>query len=120
KSFADKYYPITAAMKRWKIDVVLDGEILVIDKNGQANFSALQNWRSEADGNLVFYAFDILWYDGRNTMALPLGERQKLLKTVVPLDDDRIRLSEVFENGMKFFEAAKKLNLEGIMAKRSD
>ena len=120
KSFADKYYPITAAMKQWKIDVVLDGEILVIDKNGQANFSALQNWRSEADGNLVFYAFDIMWYDGHNVMEMPLSTRQQLLRAVLPADDDRIRLSAVFENGLQFFEAAKKLKLEGIMAKRSD
>jgi bifunctional non-homologous end joining protein LigD len=121
KSFSEKYYPITDAMKEWKIGAVLDGEILVIEKDGKANFSALQNWRSEADGELVFYAFDLLWYEGTNVMELPLLERQAILKEILPTDDDRIRLSQVFKvNGFDFFEAAKKMGLEGIMAKRSD
>ncbi len=28
------------------------------------NFGSLQNWRSEADGELIYYVFDILWLDG--------------------------------------------------------
>ena len=119
KSFSEKYYPIVAAMSKWKINVVLDGEILVIGKDGKANFGALQNWRSEADGDLVFYAFDILWYDGKDLMELPLSERQSILKEIFPIDDDRLRLSQVFTaSGLEFFEAAKKMGLEGIMAKK--
>ena len=120
KSFTEKYYPLAAAMKKWAIDVVLDGEILVIGKDGKANFGALQNWRSEADGDLVYYAFDLLWYNGTNVMELPLSERQAILKDILPSDDDRIRLSQVFTTGgLDFFEAAKKMGLEGIMAKKS-
>jgi bifunctional non-homologous end joining protein LigD len=121
KPFTEKYYPITAAMKGWTVDAVLDGEILVIEKDGKANFSALQNWRSEADGHLVYYIFDLLWYEGKNIMELPLSERQAILKEILPTNDDNIRLSQVFTvNGLEFFEAAKKMGLEGIMAKRRD
>ena len=121
KSFSEKFYPIAAAMKEWRINAVLDGEILVIGKDGKANFGALQNWRSEADGELVYYAFDLLWYEGKNIMELQLSERQAILKEVLPTDDDRIRLSQVFTvNGLDFFAAAKKMGLEGIMAKKSD
>jgi bifunctional non-homologous end joining protein LigD len=121
KSFTEKYYPIIAAMEKWELNAILDGELLVIKENGQADFSALQNWRSEADGHLVYYAFDLLWYEGKNIMALPLSERQAILKDVLPANDDRIRLSQVFtSNGLEFFEAARKMNLEGIMAKRLD
>jgi bifunctional non-homologous end joining protein LigD len=121
KSFTEKYYPITAAMQKWKLNVVLDGELVVIKANGQADFGALQNWRSEADGHLVYYAFDILWLEGNNVMALPLQERQALLKKVLPTADDRIRLSQIFTtNGLEFFEAAKKMGLEGMMAKKAD
>lgn len=119
KSFAEKYYPITLAMQQWSIDAVLDGEIVVLAKNGKANFSALQNWRSEADGDLVYYVFDLLWYRGRNIMELPLSERQAILQEILPKNDDRIRQSEVFTTGgIAFFDAAKKMGLEGIMAKR--
>lgn len=119
KSFTEKYYPIVAALEKWDKSAVLDGEILVISKQGKANFSALQNWRSEADGDLAFYAFDLLWYEGRDLTQLPLSSRQAILKEVLPQDDDHIRLSQVFTSGgLDFFAAAKKMGLEGIMAKK--
>ncbi|HXS35626.1 MAG TPA: DNA ligase D [Flavipsychrobacter sp.] len=121
KSFSEKYYPIMQLMEQWKFDAVIDGEILVIDDEGVSNFSALQNWRSEADGNLIMYVFDLLWYNGKNLMSLPLSERQVLLKSILPLTDDRIRLSNIFPvDGTEFFKAARKLGLEGIMAKKAD
>lgn len=121
KSFTEKYYPIASAMEKLPINAVLDGELLVINKSGKANFGALQNWRSEADGDIVYYAFDLLWYEGKNIMNLPLIERQAILKKVLPAADDHIRLSQVFSsNGLDFFEAAGKMGLEGIMAKKSD
>jgi bifunctional non-homologous end joining protein LigD len=119
KPFTEKYYPIAEAMKDWKINAVLDGELVVLKENGTADFGALQNWRSEADGHLVYYAFDLLWYEGTTIMELPLSERQAILKEILPTNDDNIRLSQVFTaNGLEFFEAAKKIQLEGIMAKR--
>ncbi|MFP5438996.1 MAG: DNA ligase D [Bacteroidia bacterium] len=121
KTFTEKYYPIAAVMDSWSINALLDGEILVIGKDGKANFSALQNWRSEADGDLVYYAFDLLWYEGRNITGLPLSERQAILKEILPTNDDHVRLSRVFDtNGLAFFEAAQKMGLEGIMAKKAD
>jgi bifunctional non-homologous end joining protein LigD len=121
KPFTEKYYPIASALEKWDKSAVLDGEILVLNKDGKANFSALQNWRSEADGDLVYYAFDLLWYEGKSVMGLPLEQRQAILKEILPGGDDHIRLSEVFTSGgLDFFAAAKKMGLEGIMAKRAD
>ena len=120
KSFAQKYYPITQVLSKWSFQAVLDGEIVVIGKDGKANFGALQNWRSEADGDLVYYVFDLLFYNGKDLMDLALCERQAILKDILPGDDDRIRLSQTFNTGgLEFFAAAKKMGLEGIMAKRS-
>jgi len=121
KSFNDKFYPIYELLKTWKIDAVVDGEVLVLNDKGVSNFGALQNWRSEADGELVFYVFDLLWYNGKNLMDLPLIERQAILQQVLPADDDRIRISKVFKaSGIDFFAAAEKMGLEGIIAKKSD
>ncbi|MFP9100461.1 DNA ligase D [Flavobacterium sp. RHBU_24] len=120
KPFTEKYYPLVDAMKDWSINAVLDGEILVIGKDGKANFGALQNWRSEADGDLVYYIFDLLWCEGKDLVNLPLSERQAILKEILPTNDDHVRLSQVFAaNGLEFFEAARKMQLEGIMAKKS-
>ena len=119
KSFNEKFYPIYDLLKEWKINAVLDGEILVLNEKGISNFGALQNWRSEADGELVFYVFDLLWYEGKNLMNLPLVQRQAILNSILPTDDDRIRLGKVFKaSGIDFFAAAEKMGLEGIIAKK--
>jgi bifunctional non-homologous end joining protein LigD len=121
KSFNEKFYPIYDLLNEWKINAVLDGEILVLNNKGISNFGSLQNWRSEADGELVFYVFDILWYEGKNLMELPLYERQAVLNDILPTDDDRVRLGKVFKaSGVDFFNAAERMGLEGIIAKKTN
>jgi len=120
KSFDEKFYPVFNVLKEWNIDAVVDGEIVVLDEQGQSNFSHLQEWRSEADGQLYYYLFDILWLDGRDLTQLPLTERRDILRSVMP-DNDILRMSDNFEaTGTEFFAAAKKMGLEGIIAKRAD
>jgi len=121
KSFNEKFYPIYELLKTFEINAVFDGEILVLNDKGISNFGDLQNWRSEADGELVFYVFDIIWYDGKDLKDLPLYQRQEILAKVLPDDDDRIRLSKVFDtSGIDFYRAAEKMGLEGIIAKKKD
>ena len=121
KSFNDKFYPIVKVLKSWNINAVMDGEIIVVNEKGISNFGNLQNWRSEANGELVFYVFDLLWYQGRSLIDISLTLRQKILREILPADDDSIRLSKVFNaNGIEFFKAAEKMGLEGIIAKRGD
>lgn len=120
KSFNEKFYPIYEHVKAWNINAVVDGEIVVVSDKGISHFGNLQNWRSEADGDLVYYVFDILWLDGKDITMLPLLERREILKQIMP-DDDRIRMSELFtESGTDFYNAAKQNGLEGIIAKKAD
>ncbi|MDQ6609994.1 MAG: DNA ligase D [Bacteroidota bacterium] len=119
KSFNEKYYPLHHALKQWKINVVVDGELVVLNQEGIPDFSALQLWRSEADGVLVYYLFDILWLEGRSLQNLPLEERRTILQAIVPKDNPFIRLSETLkDDGKEAFEQARSLHLEGVMAKR--
>jgi bifunctional non-homologous end joining protein LigD len=118
KSFNEKFYPVTEALKDWNVNAVIDGEIVVVDEKGAADFGALQGWRSEADGEILFYAFDVTWYEGRDLSGLPLCERKIILENILP-KDKIIRLSNYFKTpGTEFFEAVKKIGLEGIIAKR--
>src|SRR6185295_19310809 len=113
------FYAVYEALKKWEINAVLDGEIIVADDNGMANFGNLQNWRSEADGRLQFYVFDILWLDGKSLMELPLSERQVILEALMQ-KDDIILLSKSFNtSGTGFYATAEKMGLEGIIAKKS-
>lgn len=119
KSFDDKFYPVHSAVQQLGIDAVLDGEIVVADERGISSFGALQNWRSEADGELLYYVFDILWLNGKDLTQLPLTERRAILTETLP-ENDIVRLSSGFaESGTEFFEIAKKMGLEGIIAKKA-
>ncbi len=120
KSFNEKFYPVTAELEKWKINAIFDGEIVVPDENGIAKFGSLQNWRSEADGPLLYYVFDLLYLNGYDLKDLPLTERRALLKKHLP-SSDIIRLSENFDTAASsFLSSAAKLGMEGIMAKKED
>ncbi|WP_276366098.1 DNA ligase D [Chryseolinea sp. H1M3-3] len=120
KDFNKKFYPIYDQLKDWNINVVLDGEITVLNEKGVPDFNALQVWRSEADGQLVYYLFDILWLEGYDLTQVPLKERRAILEKILP-DNDVLRLSENFTvTGTEFFELADKMGLEGIIAKRNN
>lgn len=119
KSFSIKFYPIQAALQQWGINVVVDGEVVVVNKRGVSDFGALQNWRSEADGVIAYYVFDVLWYNGYDLTHLPFAERRTILTALLP-DDPRIRLSTAFDtDASDFLAQARKLGLEGIMAKNA-
>lgn len=120
KSFNDKFYPIYQQLQKWKVNAVIDGEIVVINGKGLSDFNALQNWRSEADGELVYYAFDILWLEGKSLIHLPLTDRKAVLQSIVD-ENSPIQLGySIAAEGNAFFEAAKKMGLEGVIAKKSD
>lgn len=120
KPFTEKYYPVHDALKQLNLNAVLDGEIVVLRENGVSNFGALQNWRSEADGELVYYVFDLLWLNGYDLMGLPLSRRRELLHALLPTEGI-IRESESFDTtAAELLAAASQMGLEGIIAKRAD
>ncbi len=118
--FKEHYPAIAEALRSLKHNVILDGEIMVMDKNGVPHFEALQNWRRDPRGNLYYYAFDILWCDGHDLRDMPLIDRKKILREVLH-DTDVIRYSDHIETeGTRLFEEMRKKGLEGIVAKRAD
>lgn len=119
KSFNEKFYPIKEALENWKINAVVDGEIIVINEKGLPDFSGLQIWRSEADGQLVFYAFDLLWLDGYDVMHLPVEERKQMLESIKPAGIPSIKMSEFLDaSGEEAFRVAEQFHMEGLMAKK--
>ena len=121
KSFNQKFYPVYDALKQWRINAVVDGEIIVVNEKGAADFSDLQGWRSEADGQLIYYLFDILWLEGKDLMNLTLAERRKILESVIPGNNDIIQRSQTFNiPGKELFVLTDKLGLEGIIAKKEN
>ncbi|MCJ2050729.1 DNA ligase D [Methylobacterium sp. J-070] len=120
-----KFKPVAAALKALKLpSALIDGEIVAETESGVSSFSALQQALTSGEiGRAVFYAFDLLYLDGKDLRALPLIERKDLL--LQSLDDagpdSRIRFSEhLVEDGAAMARHACKLGLEGIVAKRAD
>lgn len=118
KKFNEKFYPLRHALEAWNVYAVVDGEIIAMNDKGYPDFNALQTWRSEADGELVYYMFDILWYDGYNLMNVPLEQRREILQGIVP-SSGPLRISENFDvTGKELISLAGKMGLEGILAKK--
>jgi DNA ligase D-like protein (predicted ligase) len=62
----------------------LDGELCGVGEDGLPNFAETQAATDGARGvRLVFYAFDLLHLDGRDTGRLPLIERKALLERTI-------------------------------------
>ena len=94
---------------------ILDGEIVVLDEKGRSNFYDLMARRDEPR----YYAFDLLWLNGRDLRAQPLLERKRKLRRLIPLSDSHLLYVEHLEegDGRRFFELVCEQDLEGIICK---
>ena len=101
----------------------LDGEIVVLGENGVPSFNALQSAfdRRDPEG-IVYFVFDIPYFEGYDLRQAPLRERRELLRTTLgSKPPDRIRFSADFDaDPASILQSASNLNLEGIIAKRGD
>jgi bifunctional non-homologous end joining protein LigD len=109
------------------LPVVIDGEIVSLDKKGRSSFQRLQprinRLKGEADPGapVTFVAFDILAIGVDDIRQESLEDRKALLKKHVRAGDAFVMISaHVAGNGVKLFEKARRQGLEGIVAKRRD
>ena len=106
---------------------IIDGEIAALNDRGVPSFELLQRRINVSDASsvatlarhhpVVFYAFDLLYLDGRDLRGLALIERKRLLKEALR-PNDVVRYSEHFTDGQALFEAAKQQGVEGIVGKK--
>ena len=121
-SFNKIFAPLLPELKKIPHSVVLDGEVVIEDKNGRSDFQLLQNYQLNGIGQLKYYVFDILKIDGNDVRHLGLLERKQLLKLLLQKQHSKhILFSEHLEkDGKKAYKAAVKRGLEGIIAKKKD
>ena len=118
-SFINDYPLVVKELKKIKQNVLLDGEIVILNEEGKSDFQKLQHYEDNTQYPMCYYVFDLLSLNGTDTYDLPLIERKKLLKKLLP-KNTVIKYSEhISGKGKGFFEAAKKNDLEGIMAKKT-
>lgn len=113
-----RYPGIADALCKVRHQAVLDGELVALDAKGRSNFQALQNVQ-RTRARLRYYVFDLLFLDGEDVRRLPLLERKRLLRSLLPRTS-LIRYSRhAARYGKKAFRAARRSRLEGIMAKEA-
>jgi len=116
-SFAKRFAPVVESLQKFTFDVVLDGEVVVVDDQGRPDFQMLQHYQ-EGKGHLLYAVFDLLYFQGHDLTNLPLLRRKELLKKILP-SDPRIRFSDhVAKEGVLFYRVAREKGLEGIIAKQ--
>ncbi|WP_347158816.1 DNA ligase D [Pontibacter chitinilyticus] len=117
KSYEDKYEPIVEGLQQLKHAAVLDGEIVVLNEQGDATFQELQNYQNTPKENLYYCVFDLLYLDGEDLRDLPLLERKRKLEKIL-VDIPAVRYSDhVVGKGINFFKEAQRKQVEGIMGK---
>ena len=120
QNFTNVYPEVAEALKAFKKDAVLDGEIVAIDERGNISFQLLQDYKKNKHITLVYYVFDLLYYDGYDLRELSLIERKTILKQILPISV-HVKYSDHIElHGVRLFALAKEKKREGIMAKRKN
>ncbi len=125
--WTDRFPSIVDDARRLAVKTaILDGEAVVLDDLGRSDFGMLQRALGRLPsaveaGAIVFYAFDLLYLDGRDLRRLPLRERRRLLEPLVAGREGAVRLSEeVQADGEEFYRVACAHGLEGIIAKHRE
>ncbi|OBG37787.1 ATP-dependent DNA ligase [Mycobacterium alsense] len=97
--------------------VVLDGEAVVLDKSGVPSFHAMQN---RGRGSRVeYWAFDLLYLDGRSLLRARYQDRRKLLETLAGAGN-LIVPPLLPGDGAEALEHSRERGWEGVIAKKRD
>ncbi len=116
--FSQKFKKVTNALTLQQHEMILDGEIVAYDDKGKPNFQWLQRIGENPNLALIFQVFDLLWLNGHSTENLSYLQRKELLKAAL-IENDTIKYHDhILEKGKDFFQAAKDMGLEGIVAKK--
>ena len=97
--------------------VVLDGEVVALDKSGVPSFNEMQN-RVRAT-RIEFWAFDLLYLDDRSLLRARYTDRRKLLETLSRASN-LIVPALLPGNGAEALEHSREHGWEGVVAKRRD
>jgi bifunctional non-homologous end joining protein LigD len=96
---------------------LIDGEAIVCDENGLADFELIRGHGTTADA--VHCAFDLLELDGRDLRRRPIEERKGLLTQLLRGSNPSLVLNQIYEgDGEIVFSLTCKLGCEGIVSKR--
>lgn len=113
-----------AALRELGLDAAwLDGEMVVADENGAADFQALQNaFDTEHDEAITYYLFDLPFLGGQDLRQVALQGRRDTLRQLLERDESGVlKFSADFDEPVQsLLDSACRLELEGLIGKRAD
>jgi ATP-dependent DNA ligase len=123
-------FPEIAADLRKLPDMVIDGELVMLDATGKPEFHLLRGRCAIRDPGRIgavassspaaVFAFDLLQLRGKDLRALSLLKRKAALQKELRRTERIVYCQHVGEMGEKLFQAAEGLGLEGVIGKRAD
>ncbi len=118
--FSERFPSIAKELQKLKHDVILDGEIVLMNEKNLPDFQKLQHYENHLNYPLLYYVFDLLMLNGKTTDQLPLTNRKELVKKLLENNKTIRYCDHIEEHGIAFFEKAKEQGLEGIIGKMKD
>lgn len=123
--WTDKYAAIADALSRVRAkNAIFDGEVAYVLDDGRTSFQELQHALGskspEQRARLVYFVFDLLFYDGVDLRDQPLSYRKDKLRTILAGEKPPLKMSDDVNDGKAFFREACRLDLEGIIGKRAN
>ena len=128
KDWTDKFEPLAAKFAELDLpSCLIDGEIVAYGKDGNPDFSSLQNVLKRGHGaqkdsdKFAFYAFDLLELEGEDLAKLTNVERKERLEALLDGVEPPIHFADhVIGAGEKLYRTMCDAGQEGIISKRID
>ena len=80
-----RLYPVVAKeLEKISEQIILDGEIVVLNEKGKPDFQKLQQYDHNPSLPIQYLVFDCLSYQGKSVMHLPLVERKEIARKALP------------------------------------
>jgi bifunctional non-homologous end joining protein LigD len=109
-----RFAGIASAIARLRpATLVLDGEVVVFDRERVSRFQLLQQDR----GVPAYAVFDCLFADGKDLRAEPLSARRAALERLVSSQGVLLLSRRLAANGLDAYRQAKRRGFEGLVAK---
>ncbi|MCL2756322.1 MAG: hypothetical protein FWE45_04710 [Firmicutes bacterium] len=112
-----RFSPISHILENWLgvRSVILDGEMVVVDKDGHCDFHALRGRKLK---NLAYVVFDILSLDGNDLRQTPLVVRKQILADLIKDAPTNIIQSQYLSGNVdELFKAVCDGGHEGLIGK---
>ena len=94
--------------------LVLDGEVVIFDREGISRFQLMQR---RDEGVAKYAVFDALYVRGRDIRRRPLTERRPALEAEMPEGGPLFLARRLADEGFAAFREAQRRGLEGVIAK---